>query len=56
MKTNQDQEHVDEEAPTRTVPCSIHPLHRVKVRTDGSRSGCVMCEDAIADLTRKDGR
>jgi hypothetical protein len=49
-KTNQ--QLADEEALTRTLPCGVHPQHHVKVRADGSRSGCPMCEDAIADLTR----
>jgi hypothetical protein len=28
----------------------------VKVRADGSRTGCPMCENAIADLTRSMSR
>ncbi len=34
------------------VPCSIHPLHFVKVRTNGARSGCPMCEMQIEDICR----
>jgi hypothetical protein len=36
----------------RTVPCGVHPLHSVKVRTNGSRSGCPMCEMQIESLCR----
>jgi hypothetical protein len=31
----------------QVVPCSIHPLHCVKVRANGSRSGCPMCSMQI---------
>jgi len=51
MKT--DPPPADEEVFGRTAPCSVHLLHRVKIRADGSRSGCPMCEDAIQDLTRR---
>ena len=36
----------------RTVACGTHPLHDVKVRANGARSGCPMCEMAIEDLCR----
>lgn len=36
----------------RTVPCGVHPLHDVKVRASGARSGCPMCETQIEDLCR----
>jgi Fe-S cluster biogenesis protein NfuA len=36
----------------RTVPCGVHPLHDVKVRASGARSGCPMCEMTIEDLCR----
>ena len=38
---------------TELVPCSVHPLHTVRVRADGSRSGCSMCEANIEDLIRR---
>ncbi len=34
------------------VPCSVHPLHMVKVRASGARSGCPMCETQIDDICR----
>jgi hypothetical protein len=34
------------------VPCGVHPLHEVKVRANGSRSGCPMCEMQIANICR----
>lgn len=34
------------------VPCGVHPLHSVKVRANGSRSGCPMCEMQIESLCR----
>ncbi len=34
----------------RTVSCGVHPLHSVKVRANGSRSGCPMCEMQIESL------
>lgn len=34
------------------VPCGVHPLHAVKVRVNGSRSGCPMCEMQIESLCR----
>lgn len=37
---------------TKIVPCGIHPLHFVKVRESGARSGCPMCEMQIEDLCR----
>lgn len=36
----------------RTVSCGVHPLHSVKVRANGSRSGCPMCEMQIESLCR----
>jgi hypothetical protein len=36
----------------RLVPCGVHPLHSVKIRANGSRSGCPMCEMQIEDLCR----
>ena len=36
----------------RIVPCAIHPLHFVKIRANGARSGCPMCEMQIEDLCR----
>jgi hypothetical protein len=36
----------------REVPCGVHPLHFVKVRANGSRSGCPMCEIQIEDICR----
>ena len=27
----------------KVVPCGVHPLHSVKVRASGARSGCPMC-------------
>lgn len=37
---------------TEIVACGVHPLHFVKVRTNGSRSGCPMCEIRIEALCR----
>ena len=34
------------------VPCGVHPLHFVKVRASGARSGCPMCEMQIEDICR----
>lgn len=34
------------------VPCGVHPLHFVKIRANGSRSGCPMCESTIENLGR----
>jgi len=34
------------------VSCGVHPLHSVKVRANGSRSGCPMCEMQIESLCR----
>lgn len=34
------------------IPCGAHPLHVVKVRASGARSGCPMCEMQIEDLCR----
>ena len=34
------------------VPCGVHTLHFVKVRANGSRSGCPMCEMQIESLCR----
>jgi hypothetical protein len=34
------------------VPCGVHPLHFVKVRASGSRSGCPMCEMQIEAICR----
>jgi hypothetical protein len=36
----------------KVVPCGAHPLHFVKVRVSGARSGCPMCETQIEDLCR----
>lgn len=32
------------------VACGVHPLHYVKVRANGSRSGCPMCEMQIESI------
>lgn len=34
------------------VACGVHPLHGVKVRKSGARSGCPMCEMTIEQLCR----
>ena len=34
------------------VPCGVHPLHLVKVRASGARSGCPMCEMQIETMCR----
>ena len=34
------------------VPCGVHPLHHVRVRANGARSGCPMCETQIEDICR----
>lgn len=34
------------------VPCGVHPLHFVKVRVSGARSGCPMCAMQIEDICR----
>lgn len=34
----------------RVVACGVHPLHDVKVRANGARSGCPMCEMQIESL------
>jgi hypothetical protein len=39
-------------AVVKVVPCGVHPLHLVKVRASGARSGCPMCEMQIEDLCR----
>ena len=52
--STRDQEHGN--TIVRTVPCGVHPLHSVKVRANGSRSGCPMCEMQIEDLCRSAGR
>jgi hypothetical protein len=36
----------------RVAPCGVHPLHLVKVRASGARSGCPMCAMQIEDLCR----
>lgn len=36
----------------RTAACGIHPLHAMKIRANGARSGCPMCEMQIEDLCR----
>ncbi len=36
----------------QVVPCGVHPLHFVKVRASGARSGCPMCEMQIEDVCR----
>ena len=41
---------------TKTVPCGVHPLHDVRVRANGTRTGCPMCEMQIEDLCRSLGR
>ncbi len=35
-----------------TAPCGVHPLHIVKIRVNGTRSGCSMCEMQIDDICR----
>lgn len=32
------------------LPCAVHPLHAVKIRASGARTGCPMCEMQIQDL------
>ena len=39
----------------KIVPCGVHPLHFVKVRASGARSGCPMCEMQIEDVCRSLG-
>ena len=34
------------------VPCGVHPLHLVRVRANGSRSGCPMCEMQVEEICR----
>ena len=34
------------------VPCGVHPLHFVKVRANGARSGCPLCAMQIEALCR----
>lgn len=36
----------------KIVPCGVHPLHLVKVRASGARSGCPMCEMQIEVMCR----
>ena len=36
----------------KLVPCGVHPLHLVKVRASGARSGCPMCEMQIEAMCR----
>jgi len=37
----------------KLMPCTVHPLHIVRVRADGSRTGCPLCELAVEQLTRR---
>ena len=37
----------------KVVPCGVHPLHSVKVRASGARSGCPMCEMQIEAMCRR---
>ncbi|HSX22386.1 MAG TPA: hypothetical protein VLE97_06375 [Gaiellaceae bacterium] len=34
------------------APCAVHPLHLVKIRANGARAGCPMCEMQLEDLCR----
>ena len=36
----------------KLVPCGVHPLHLVKVRASGGRTGCPMCEMQIESMCR----
>jgi hypothetical protein len=37
---------------TKIAACPVHPLHLVKIRPSGARTGCPMCEMQIEDLCR----
>lgn len=52
MKHTQQQNKVHGNTIIEVVPCAVHPLHLVKVRACGARSGCPMCEMQIESFCR----